>query len=915
MLTSGTFLGAYEVIDLLGAGGMGDVYRARDPRLGREVALKVLPAAFSTDADRVRRFEQEARAAAALNHPNILVVYDIGNHEHAPYIVSELLAGVTLQERLHGGALPVRKAIELSIQIARGLAAAHDKGIVHRDLKPANLLVTHAGVVKILDFGLAKLTEVAPGVSEACVATREHDTKPGVVMGTVGYMAPEQVRGLHADHRADIFAFGTVLYEMLSGNRAFRGDTSADVMMSLLNEEPAVLPAAERHIPTGLVRTVERCLEKNPGARFQSATDLAFALETLSSPSGETSASAAAISAKQRPWNLALAALAVIALAAASGIVASRSFRPPTVDATTTRFPLTMPAGWRLAMNPGGTSIAPLAVSPDGRHIAFLARPIDGNQPTMMWIRARESLELQMLAGTAGAASPFWSPDNRHLGFFVAGALRSIDVAGGPPVTLCVMQTLGIGGTWSQGGIILFAQGGVMEGSLMKVPETGGVPTEATALAEGDKAHLRPAFLPDGRHFLFRVVPHQQGAGGGIYLGSLDSPDRVRLLESDSTNALYAQGHIFFLRESTLMAQPFDAGRLTLGGDPFPVADRIQTLALNPAGIYSVSESGVLAYQTNRGLTGSELLWLDRSGKRVGKLGDTGEYSDLRLSSDGRFLAISKREPTQNRDATGGPTARRSTLDVWLFELATGNPTRFTFHPDDDSAAVLSPDGSQAVFSSRRKGHFDLFQKPTNGSAAERELLVDANDKNAESWSPDGRHLTFLSRAERGSRRRMWVLPLFGDRKVFPLTDGSGDDTSGTFSPDGRWVAYVSNSTGRNEVYVLPFPPTGAQWQVSESGGDLPRWRGDGKEIFYVSGIEGTADATMMARTVNQDGSAIRVLETSTLFTFRPVPLGSSYDVSHDGQRFVINTRASLTPGDVEPPTVVIDWLAAFNRK
>ena len=580
-LERGARLGVYEIAEPIGAGGMGEVYRARDPRLGRDVAIKVLPVAFSADAGRLARFEHEARAAAALNHPNILSVYDIGRLDQSPYIVSELLEGETLRERIGVPAdtLPVRKAVDYAIQLARGLAAAHDKGIVHRDLKPENVFITTDGRVKILDFGLAKLTEAEPAAT-ADLATQSK-TDPGVVLGTVGYMSPEQVRGASADHRSDIFAFGVVLYEMLCGRRAFRRDSSVETMTAILKEDPPDI--AERGIPPGLTRLVDRCLEKAPAARFQSTHDLAFALEALSSQSGASESihvKEKATFGRSNRERLAWALVAVLAvgLLAALAIGTLSYFRGgPVVQAT--RFFVTPPEGWALAQQTTQGSVAaagPLAVSPDGRRVAFVARDQSGG--TLIWVRSLDTLEARGLTGTEGGFSPFWSPDGRSLGFFAADKLKKIEVAGGPPVTLCDASP-GLSGTWSPAGVIVFSPAAGT--ALQKVSASGGVPASVTELAGNESGHARPLFLPDGRHFVYRAGIGLDARGTAV-VASLDSRERTKVAEIDSTNVAYSQGHLLFLRESTLMAQRFDPDRIATLGEPFPVAERIQRFGASP---------------------------------------------------------------------------------------------------------------------------------------------------------------------------------------------------------------------------------------------------------------------------------------------------------------------------------------------
>jgi eukaryotic-like serine/threonine-protein kinase len=920
-LSSGTRLGVYEILTLIGAGGMGEVYRARDPRLSRDVALKILPPAFTADPERLRRFEQEARAAAALNHPNILAVFDIGTHDGAPYIVSELLEGETLRERLAPARqgrepLPVRKAIESAVQIAHGLAAAHDKGILHRDLKPDNIFVTTDGRVKILDFGLAKLTQSEAAFAEvSALPTTPPLTHPGVVLGTVGYMSPEQVRGLAADPRSDLFALGTILYEMLSGRRAFAGDTAMDAMTAILKEDPPDLPLGERRIPAALGRIVDRCLEKSPAARFQTASDLAFALDALSSPSGATQAIGGAAVTPQRRDRLAWALVTVfgvVAVAALAWATLTSVGRAPS-DVRTLRFSIFPPDGWRLSLANRGGAPTPLVLSPDGRRLAFVVRRAEGEDA--IWVRALDALTAQPLAGTEGASSIFWSPDSRFLGFFVGSKLKTIDAAGGPPTTLCELPVAGAGGTWSRDGVILFAAG---TAPLQKVSASGGVPAAATTLGKGESAHFRPWFLPDGRHFLYSVFGlGSQASTLPIFVGSLDSTERVRLVESSSTNAVYAQGHLLFLRDTTLTAQPFDLRRRALAGDAFPVAEQIQLQGIQPPqGIFSVSDGGVLVYQTGRAATatGQQLTWFDRTGQPLATVGDRMSYGDVALSPDERRAVVSV-----------GPPG-----DLWTLDLARGLPTRFTFNQQVNVFPIWSPDGRHIAFASIGGEGLDIYQKASNGVGAQESLIAGGPFKTPSDWSPDGRFLLYTRAGTDRVNTDVWVLPLVGDKKPFPLLATAFNESGAKFSPDGRWVAYTSDESGRVEVYVAPFiVPTGSaaapgttsgKWQVSTRGGSLPTWRRDGKEIFYVEAVS----SRLIAISVNGQGPAFDVGAAQPLFTLRqggsataqfgPVAR-SFFDVTRDGRRFLVNaTPTEAQAGPPPPITLVLNWTAALKK-
>ena len=912
----------YEIRELLGAGGMGEVYLAHDARLGRDVAVKVLPADYATDQDRVRRFEREARAAAALNHPNILAVYDVGVHDGAPFIVAERLAGVTLREYAHGAALPVRKATDIAIQIARGLAAAHDQGVVHRDLKPENIFVTDAGLVKILDFGLAKLTERPSAQTQDDASTRRPDTQPGVVMGTAGYMSPEQVRGLAVDHRSDIFAFGAVLYELISGQRAFRGDTTMDVATAILKEDPPDLPTAERRIPPALTRIVERCLAKTPGARFQSAGDLGFALEALSASSGSSTTTPAIPGATRRGLSWPVAMMIGLVLGVVVMYVAFDRPAPAASDDVATTFPLAIPEGSLMTLSVGagrGVSPGPLAVSPNGRHIAYIANAADGIRS--LWVRSRDDITPLRIAGTEGVLSPFWSPDSERLAFFANGKLKRVDRAGGSPTDICDAANT-LGGTWSRRGVILFGVN-TPGGGIQRVADSGGVPAAVTTVDEGETLHSRPIFLPDGNRFLFRVLTPGMPARGWVYVGSLDSANRTKLVEIESSNIAYSAGHLLFLRGPTLVAQPFDVDRAAMTGEPFPVIDSVRAVGTVPVGVFSAAENGVMVYLPGSITRGSELQVFDRSGKTLRKLGEPGVLSDVRMSHDGTHVMFSR--PSSSEPA--------GTSDLWTIDTRTGQLDRITFDAGDELAAAFSPDDKRVAFNSSRRGPMDLFVKPADGGA-ETELFTNEQNKAPGDWSPDGKHLLFVSSSgtfpggrrvtgtggegfgRRGGRgpggaapQKLWILPLDGDRTPFRLTpDGPGAETPGGFSPDGRWIVFASTETPNNEVFVVPFPPTGPKWQISIDGGGMPRWSRDGQEIFFIAA--GPSGPTLMSARVDGRGAALKRLDIKALFSAPIAGARSAFAPFADGQRFVVNTMIGATDRTPAIPIVVMDWLA-----
>ena len=878
-----TTIAQYRVISKIGEGGMGEVYRARDTKLGRDVAIKVLPAAFSADAERLRRFEQEAQAAGALNHPNILVIFHIGTHEGAPYIASELLEGETLRERMAGAALPQRKAIDYALQTAHGLAAAHEKGIVHRDLKPENLFVTKDGRLKILDFGLAKLIGAGDATqSQTEVPTRRVNTDPGVIMGTVGYMAPEQLRGRSADHRSDIFSFGAILYEMLSGKRAFRGESTADTMSAILREDPPDLSETNKNIAPALERVVNHCLEKNPEERFHSASDLAFAIEALSGSSvlsGPTTGvlSAAPESRRKRRELLAWSAAGLLLIAAIA--LAFLYLRRAPADERPMRFVIAMPEKT--------TDISAPVISPDGRTIAFVATE-EGRR--FVYVRPIDSLTARRLAGTEDAAFPFWSPDSRYLAFFTNNKLKKVEVTGGAPQTICDARSPG-GGSWNRDGVILF---GLDSNVIQRVSAAGGTATPVLKIDDSRKeiGQFWPSFLPDGRHFVYQSW---SGAtdDSAIFVASLDGTDRRQLLKNDS-NAVYTPpGFLLFARDTTLMAPPFDAGKLRLSGEPFPVAEQVTYTGQFSYSNFSISETGVMVFWSGS-LSNRQLLWFDRSGKQLGALGPPGQYNDIALSPDEKHVALQRVE--------GGSS------DIWLMDLARGLPSRFTFHTADDDDPVWSPDGNTIVFSSLREGRFDLYRKVSSGAGNEEVVFKsEADGKEGTDWSADGRFILF-DQAGGNDGTDIWVLPLFGDGKPYALLQTPFSEFQGHFSPDGRWFAYTSNESGKSEVYVQSFPPSGGKWQVSTGGGAQPHWRGDGKELFYIA-----ADRKLMAVGVaagsNFDPGAPKpIFQTQVSGYAAP----NRYVVTSDGQRFLVNSPVEEV--SQTPITVILNWTAALKR-
>jgi eukaryotic-like serine/threonine-protein kinase len=893
----GTRLGPYEIVAAIGAGGMGEVYRARDSRLRRDVAIKVLPASFSADPDHLHRFEQEARAAAGLNHPNILAVHDIGTEANAPFIVSELLEGQTLRDRLLAGAVPVRKAVAYAVAIARGLAAAHERGITHRDLKPENVFITTDDRVKILDFGLAKLTSDTSAVAASGLQTARALTEMGQVLGTVGYMAPEQVRGLAVDPRADLFALGTILYEMVSGRRAFHRETAPETMTAILNDQPPDLNATDRSIPPSLTRIVDRCLEKSPSARFQTASDLVFALEGLSDASGSSRGVDQSPAPLRRGREWIAWSIAALLLLALMPLVYQRVRERPALSGPT-RFQI--PPTVELA-GPGNFSL-----SPDGRHLAFYGLGADGVM--RLQLRSMDTLEVRPLPGTemhAGTPgpSPFWSPDSKFIGFQGGDAkLKKLDVSGGVPQTLCDVPGVAVGGSWNRDGDIIV---GNTAGGLLRVRETGGPVSPLTALdaSRKEEFHLGPTFLPDGRHFVYLRISPSAPEMSGSYVGTLDAkPEEqsAQRLMPYAVGLTYAPagdadpGRLLFLREGTLMAQPFDTKRLTLAGNPVPIAERVGSF--RDGGFFSASSNDVLVYRIDN--TDFQLAWFDRQGASS-QAWEPGAFRSAALSPDGARAVVSRTNPQDTAKA-----------DLWLVDLPRrGGATRLTF----DAGLVEFPlwyrDGKRIVFTVNNSA---LFQKLASGEGDAKEVArsISAGLIRAADWSPDGRFLLYVINESR-TLTDLWVLPSDG-RKPSPFVQTRFIEQDGRFSPDGRWVAYTSDQSGAMEVYVRAFSPdfsggsasTGGSVLVSRGGGGAPRWRGDGRELFYLA-----PDGKMMAVEV----TASPEFRGGTPAPLFQTPSGTIVgDVTSDGKRFLLVTPVG--PSASAPFTVVLNWTAALKK-
>jgi eukaryotic-like serine/threonine-protein kinase len=880
-LTSGTKLGPYEVVAPAGSGGMGEVYRARDARLNRDVAVKILPAAFARDPERMRRFQQEAQAVAALNHPNILAIHDFGEHKGSPYLVTEFLEGETLRGRLGSGALPVRKAAEFAEQIARGLAAAHDKGIVHRDLKPENIFVTRDGRVKILDFGLAKLTPVVTPDA----ATLASQTEPGVVMGTVGYMSPEQVKGLVADHRSDLFNLGAILYEMLSGKRAFQGQTSVETMSAVLKEDPPQFAETNRSVPPAIERIVRHCLEKNPEERFQSARDVAFALGALSdSGSAATGAVTFGTRSAWRSWVRVAAEVGLVIAAVALAFLLTRHAEKHDDRVQAAILPPPGDGFW-------SNITQPAAISPDGKFLAIIAMR---NGHTQLWLRRLDQPDAQPIAGTEDASNPFWSPDNRNIAFFVPGKLKKVNVSGGSVSDICPAGAFGIGGAWSPRGVILFANFG---DALKMVSDGGGTPEPIPGyeLPSDSLSQMWPAFLLDGKHFLFLQwkYPSFGTPDDNVWIGSIDG-EKPKRLPLASTNAQYSEGYLLFCRDGDLVAQKFDLARLELGGAVLPVVRQIQYHTFLHNGAFTVSSNGILVYGTAGTGVNSQMAWLDRTGKTIGTLGEPGLLLRQSISPDGKRVAVGI-APSETREK------------IWIYDVERG--TRVPLVAEESGPnlyrPIWSPDGKQIAYRDTAGKTSTLIVHNSDGSGEERRPggmhfdLIQPSD-----WSPDGHYVSVELTKFQG--RGNWqdilrVAEIETGKPVFDIGHASG----GKFSPDGHWLAYEDENSG--QVYVTSFPVRGAKIAVESIGGGDVRWRGDGQELFYV-----TDDQMMTAVQVRESTQEFRVLGSQSLFRLQLPDNVGFYDVTRDGKRFLVNVRTWKE--QTQPLMVITNWTAELQN-
>ncbi len=883
----GRRLGPYEILSAIGAGGMGEVYKARDTRLDRIVAIKVLPTDLADRAELRERFEREAKTIASLNHPHICTLYDTGHQDGVDFLVMEYIEGETLAQRLQRGALPIQQVLQFAIEIADALDKAHRKGITHRDLKPGNIMLTKSGT-KLLDFGLAKLAqEAAPSTPASQLPTMKSAvTAEGTILGTLQYMAPEQVEAKEVDARTDIFAFGAVVYEMATGKKAFEGKSSASVMAKIMETEPPSMASLAPMTPAALDRVVKRCLAKDPDDRWQTARDLEVELKWIAEQGQvpqaamPTAGGTARRGFRERLGWLVAACAILVAVALAAAVF---YLRRPSAELKAVHFTVAPPEKQNWPPIAGGPNF--FSVSPDGSKLAFAA--VDATGRSQLWLRDFDSPTAQMLPGTDDAWAPFWSPDSRFISFTAGASLKKVPASGGPAETITASPAGGMG-TWNRDGVILFATGG---GSpILRVPSAGGSATPVTSLDASQQAlgHAWPYFLPDGKHFLYTTVTSNP-ENMGIYVGSLDSKETKLILKATPFATYSPPGYLLFNRAGTLFAQPFDADRLELKGDAIPIAEGIQFSAVNGNGAVAVSANGVLTYRLVPTAAQNKLVWVDRKGAELPLAAPPHAYRNPRISPDGQRVAV---------------TIDELGTQEWLLDTKRGTLTRLTFEGSYNGALAWTPDGKRVAFGSDRAGQRNLFWQLADGSGGTERLATSDRGQVASSWSPDGQTLAF-EQTNPGAGFDLFVYRL-GDRKVQPFLQTRFTEIAPRFSPDGRWLAYVSDESGRNEVYVQPYPGPGGKWQISTEGGTEPVWARNG-ELFYRNGYKMMAVGTNTKANFSADTP--KVLFEGHYATYNTMP---AYDVTPDGQRFLLAKTAEQGPQEI---SVVLNWFEELRQK
>jgi serine/threonine protein kinase len=892
-LTSGTKLGPYEIQSQLGAGGMGEVYRALDTRLDRTVAIKVLASHLASLPELRQRMEREARAISSLSHPHICQLYDIGSQSGTDFLVMEFLEGETLSERLRKGAIPLPEIYRIGMAVAEALAVAHRHGIVHRDLKPGNIMLTHSGA-KLMDFGLAKPLTLAttssaskapPSFTAAATLSGPSPLSPlttaGTIIGTIQYMSPEQIEGKEANARSDIFAFGAVLYEMAAGKRPFEGKSQLSLASSILEKDPDPLVTLKPQTPPAFEHVVATCLQKNPDDRYLAAHDIKLELQWIASEklSPQAAPSTAPPSKSSLFW------IAVLIAGLALGGIAGFLLRRSAPQAASIRTVINPPE--KMTLNLSGDAAGPPVLSPDGASIAFTASAPDGK--TTLWVRPANSLDAHEVPGTENAIFPFWSPDSRSLGFFSEGKLKTVDLSGGSPQVIADAP-YGRGGAWGPGGVILFSP--LTQSPLMRVSSAGGVPAPITTLDhDRHTSHRWPLFLPDGKHFIYLAISHDpsKAANNKLYYASLDGKENRPLFQCQS-NAVYADGYLLFARGDQLMAQAFDPSNGSLGNDPQTVAKGVMNDIATWHMDASASEQGLLIFASG-GNGDWQLLWMDRNSKQLSTIAD-------KLTN----LQIARLSPEGDRIAMQIDTGIN---DIWVLDLSRGVRTRLTFGPVANMFPVWSPDGKWIVYTTDRNGRSNLCRKPADGSGPEETLLTDELPTIASDWSRDGKYVIY-QRGAIGSTE-LWALPLEGDRKPILVAPRTANTLTvgGHLSPDSHWLAYMSTESGVPQIYVVAFRGGQGKWQVSANGGAAPQWSMDGKELYYMD-----PTYNLLAVPVKEVGSALQFGSAQQLVSNWSAPQ-VFYDVSPDGKKILLDRISQQVSQSV---TVVTNFTSGLKK-
>jgi eukaryotic-like serine/threonine-protein kinase len=885
-LTSGTKLGPYEIQSPLGSGGMGEVYRAKDTRLDRAVAIKVLAAHLSSSPELKQRMEREARAISALNHPHICHLYDIGSQNGVDYLVMELLEGETLSAKIAKGAMPLNEVVRIAADVAEALEVAHRQGIVHRDLKPGNIMLTKGGA-KLMDFGLAKSTtgglggtSSAPLLSAARTMSGASPLSPlttaGAILGTIQYMAPEQIEGKEADARSDLFALGAILYEMSTGGRPFEGKSQISVASAILEKDPEPISAVQPLTPRMFEHVVNTCLAKNPDDRFQTAHDLKLQLKWIA----EDGTALRRPSEKEQPKNqklpwLVAAALAVMLIAFLVWWRASKA------NAQTKYFSA-----------PLAFAARSLAISPNG-HTVAIAGHQESERNNSLWLYEPGSQDATSVPNTAGAAFPFWSPDGQSIGFFADGKLKKLNLNGGPGQTLADAPN-GRGGTWNKDGVILFTPTGTLGVGVYQISASGGTPVQVTVPDKSlqEDSNRWPVFLPDGIHYLYAAI-NLSGRRDlyTVYEGALNSTEKRLVIRAKGNVAYTEPGYLLYYRDQTLFAQRYDTKKFEVSGDPTPILTDVQFFPRISQAVFSVAGPGLLVAQRGGDSGASQILWFDRKGQQIGFALNTGIYGNVMLDPRGRFVASDTTDPTSQN------------TDIWIYDLEARTAKRLTFDPALDSLPIWSPDGNRIIFASNRQLKFDLYLKDANGAQEEKVIPQDGQDRFPTDWSRDGKYVLYERMPD------LWYLRL-SDLQPSLFLKTTSTLRSPRFSPDGKWVAYSSNESGRWEVYVTSFPEAHGKWQVSNAGGAQPRWRGDGSELFYLSNDEKIMAVPVKTGANFDAGTPVMLFQANPREMFATSEI-YSYDVSKDGQRFLINTQLKTA---MTPMSVVLNWAAKLTK-